>query len=910
MDAGASSQTDSGWKLELDLYTNGTLNLYPFPADAVEQTDSAMRALKQLLQLPGLLDDDDNSVSETAMQGAMERLSTALRDEKKRVQDYVNIRKCVHPAGVLLNEGRGCCKFLQKKLEWLEGLLSRYCEAASALEREEAASPKLHVTLGVNAIASGHVSICLTTKTLPSRAEQVAVAYIQASKSVNDSVDELEDARNNLSRARKRHADSERITRLEEELHLAKTSARDAERQLHAERVKAVAMLGEFSELQLLMERMVPAPLLPLFRHGRTLDHYATRKPIEKPSRNTLYEATLLNDDGTEERRVVLKEYRTADAAMLRTCYHEASMLQRCRHHAVVQLEAIFAAEGFFYLQMPFYANGTLLEYCLKRQPSARALIELLLPLCQALAHLHLHSVVHSDVKPQNILVDDCGTPRLADFDVSQSCATRKTLAFAQTTVAVGIKGGGTLGYLAPEVQQGGASQLTEKSDVFSLGVTFEEVALKLGVLSVPVAGSRPLFTDELTTLLRQLLTEEVAVRPAAADAVHLVHDALRELDRREAAAMRVELERKLKGDLQEREREVQQLREALERPKYWSNSTASQHGAQQQGVSLVPLDRASQQEVLAQLQKLLDTDSRELSKGQDLKEPSASTYDNLRLARAWRIENAALWDKYAGGRASVKVDTGLIAASGKAVAVEQSRTHDIGCQVRLPNLNAVSAGHLPSLTGPRFGSRTPQLPGGLNDDANEALLLHGTRPSLVLDILSTGLNEHFSGASSGTAFGNGIYFSDDAGKCDHYVMVDTRYDPSSPLHRRLYPSQHHATKLADAPQPPPNTYYLFVCRVALGQPVRTKTKFDSYMCSMDTNEYVFAANSGSGVRTMRELNTVAGVDPPVRHHSLIAEGHARGGPYRYREYVAFQSSFVYPEYVIAYQRCRGSQPL
>ena len=54
--------------------------------------------------------------------------------------------------------------------------------------------------------------------------------------------------------------------------------------------------------------------------------------------------------------------------------------------------------------QMPrsqFYVNGTLIEYCLARRPPRRALVELLLPLCQALTHLHAKDVIHSDIKPR-----------------------------------------------------------------------------------------------------------------------------------------------------------------------------------------------------------------------------------------------------------------------------------------------------------------------------------------------------------------------------------------------------------------------------------------------------------------------------------------------------------------------------
>lgn len=173
------------------------------------------------------------------------------------------------------------------------------------------------------------------------------------------------------------------------------------------------------------------------------------------------------------------------------------------------------------------------------------------------------------------------------------------------------------------------------------------------------------------------------------------------------------------------------------------------------------------------------------------------------------------------------------------------------------------------------------------------------------------GLNEHFSGASSGTAFGYGIYFSDDAGKCDHYVARDEQ-PPNSDLHRRLYPAVAQGSDTGTGGGAstgfPRNVYYLVVCRVALGQPVRTQTAHDANMTSMDTGAAVFATKAGR--RTQRELAVVAGLDPPIRHHALVAESRERGGPYRYREYVSFQSSFVYPDYLIAFQRCRAGRPL
>jgi len=54
-----------------------------------------------------------------------------------------------------------------------------------------------------------------------------------------------------------------------------------------------------------------------------------------------------------------------------------------------------------------------------------------------------------------------------------------------------------------------------------------------------------------------------------------------------------------------------------------------------------------------------------------------------------------------------------------------------------------------------------------LNDDVNEKILLHGTRPETLLTLLQNGLSERFSGG----LFGNGSYLAEDPSKIDQYCM-------------------------------------------------------------------------------------------------------------------------------------------
>ena len=160
-----------------------------------------------------------------------------------------------------------------------------------------------------------------------------------------------------------------------------------------------------------------------------------------------------------------------------------------------------------------------------------------------------------------------------------------------------------------------------------------------------------------------------------------------------------------------------------------------------------------------------------------------------------------------------------------------------------------------------------------------------------MLSLLSAGLNERFSGSNAGTAFGEGVYLAEDVGKTDQYVTTDASYDPKSALHSRLYGRSHRH---------PGSVHYVLVCRVALGYPCRTKAGGRDAL-SMDTKEKLFP-------RGFRELAPVPGVLPPIYYHSLIAELGAT--IVRYREFVCFHGEYIYPEYLLAYQRRAGSKVL
>jgi hypothetical protein len=168
---------------------------------------------------------------------------------------------------------------------------------------------------------------------------------------------------------------------------------------------------------------------------------------------------------------------------------------------------------------------------------------------------------------------------------------------------------------------------------------------------------------------------------------------------------------------------------------------------------------------------------------------------------------------------------------------------------------------------------------------------MHGTNAGVLFNILATGMNERFAGTAAGADYGEGTYLAEDAGKTDRYTEVDPQYDGSSELHKRLY--AHNVPH-------PGKVFYILVCRVALGHHVRTQQKGKD-ATSTDTGRRVFPIS-------FRELDTVAGVSPPVHHHSLLADVMDVGQ--KYREFIVFHSDYIYPEYLVAYQRYEGDRDL
>src|SRR5262249_35315017 len=103
-----------------------------------------------------------------------------------------------------------------------------------------------------------------------------------------------------------------------------------------------------------------------------------------------------------------------------------------------------------------------------RKSLGVRDRLALVARICDAVNHAHQKGVIHRDLKPGNILVDDSGQPKILDFGVARATDSDVQQTPLRTDVGQLI---GTVPYMSPEQVAGDPSELDTRSDVYALGV-------------------------------------------------------------------------------------------------------------------------------------------------------------------------------------------------------------------------------------------------------------------------------------------------------------------------------------------------------------------------------------------------------------------------------------------------------
>jgi serine/threonine protein kinase len=207
---------------------------------------------------------------------------------------------------------------------------------------------------------------------------------------------------------------------------------------------------------------------------GTIVGRYRILRLIGEGGMGAVYEA----EQEHTRRRVALKVIKPglANLELLRRFEHEAEALGRLHHPGIAQvLEAGTADTGYGpqpYFAMELIHGETLGDYAEKHRLSTRGRLEIIARVCDAVQHAHQSGLIHRDLKPGNILVDQDGQPKVLDFGVARlTYAETKTMLKTATGRLVG-----TPAYMSPEQALSDPLELDTRSDVYSLGVILYEL--------------------------------------------------------------------------------------------------------------------------------------------------------------------------------------------------------------------------------------------------------------------------------------------------------------------------------------------------------------------------------------------------------------------------------------------------
>lgn len=235
---------------------------------------------------------------------------------------------------------------------------------------------------------------------------------------------------------------------------------------------------------------------------------YQILAEIQRGGQGAVYRAIQQSTHRTVALKVLLGG-PFATPSQRRRFEREIDVVARLRHPNIVTLYDSGIAEGRYYFAMEFVDGERLDHYVAQRRLDVRSTLRLFAKVCAGVNHAHEVGVMHRDLKPGNVFVDQDGEPRVLDFGLARPTdgdgAAATLLVTTQANAFLG-----TFAYAAPEQVRGERNQVDTRSDVYSLGVILHELLTQspAALRDGPAVDARRVVTGRATERPSELRRE------------------------------------------------------------------------------------------------------------------------------------------------------------------------------------------------------------------------------------------------------------------------------------------------------------------------------------------------------------------------------------------------------------------
>ena len=176
-----------------------------------------------------------------------------------------------------------------------------------------------------------------------------------------------------------------------------------------------------------------------------------------------------LGYDTILDRNVAIKTFKidANDEDAVKRFNREAKAVTSLSHPNIVSIYDVENEGDFYYLILEYVEGMTLKDYMMKNpKMPIETIVHISKQIADGLCHAHQNGIIHRDIKPQNILMNENLTCKITDFGIAR--------AYGDTTLTQTNQMLGTVYYLSPEQARGNVA--TAQSDIYSLGILIFEM--------------------------------------------------------------------------------------------------------------------------------------------------------------------------------------------------------------------------------------------------------------------------------------------------------------------------------------------------------------------------------------------------------------------------------------------------